>query len=398
MLAPPSRRPGQNGKEVVLGTVFMLIGENSRTVAAAAAEKLRQINLGLPAGVVATAVYDRTTLVNKTIRTVATSLVEGAVLVVVVLFVLLGNLRAALITSLIIPLSMLFTFTGMVVNRVSANLMSLGALDFGILVDGAIVIVENSIRRLAHERTRLGRALTRAEHLAVTFDAARETRRALLYGQLIIMVVYVPIFALSGVEGKMFHPMALTVVIALGGAIVLSVTFIPAAVGLFLSGKVAEKENLAMTWARKAYVPAFDAAMSNRALTVTIAGVVLALSALLATRMGTEFVPSLDEGDIALHALRIPGTSLSTAIDMQNLLERKLKSFPEVERIFAKIGTAERGREICDLGTTLQGRTHGLPTGGPQYVWGNGCRGAQIGVVDGEGFGDRYVDAACGGA
>ena len=331
----------QNGKEVVLGTVFMLIGENSRTVARAAAEKLRQINLALPSGVVATAVYDRTTLVDKTIRTVATNLIEGAALVIAVLFLLLGNLRAALITALIIPLSMLFTFSGMVANRVSANLMSLGALDFGILVDGAIVIVENSIRRLAHEQRRLGRVLTRTERLAVVFDAARETRRALLYGQLIIMVVYIPVFALSGVEGKMFHPMAFTVVIALAGAMILSVTFIPAAIGLILTGKVAEKESRVMAWAGKAYLPAFDAAMANKGLTVAIAATAVALSALLVTRMGSEFVPSLDEGDIALHALRIPGTSLSTAIDMQNVLERKIKTFPEVDRIFAKIGTAE---------------------------------------------------------
>jgi heavy metal efflux system protein len=236
---------------------------------------------------------------------------------------------------------MLFTFSGMVANHVSANLMSLGALDFGLIVDGAIVIVENSIRRLAHEQTRLGRILTPAERFTVVFDASREARRVLIYGELIIMVVYLPIFALSGVEGKMFHPMAFTVVIALVGAMILSVTFVPAAIALFLSGKVAEKESPAVAWARKIYLPMLAAAMRNKGLTVTLAVVILVLSGLLTTRMGSEFVPSLDEGDIALHAIRIPGTSLTTAIEMQNELEKTIKAFPEVDRAFAKIGTAE---------------------------------------------------------
>lgn len=331
----------QNGEEVVLGTALMLIGENSRTVSHAAAKKLAEINRNLPEGVVAAPVYDRTNLVDKTIRTVATNLFEGAVLVIVVLFLFLGNLRAALITALVIPLSMLFTFSGMVANHVSANLMSLGALDFGLIVDGAIVIVENSIRRLAHEQTRLGRILTPTERFSVVFDASREARRVLIYGELIIMVVYLPIFALSGVEGKMFHPMAFTVVIALVGAMILSVTFVPAAIALFLSGKIAEKESPAVAWARKIYLPALAAAMRNKGLTITLAVVILVLSGLLTTRMGSEFVPSLNEGDIALHAIRIPGTSLTTAIEMQNELEKTIKMFPEVDRAFAKIGTAE---------------------------------------------------------
>ncbi|HEY6044383.1 MAG TPA: CusA/CzcA family heavy metal efflux RND transporter, partial [Nitrosospira sp.] len=331
----------QNGKEVVLGTVHMLIGENSRTVSHAVGKKLAEINRILPGGVVATAVYNRTTLVDKTIRTVATNLLEGAALVIVVLFLFLGNLRAAVITSLVIPLSMLFTFSGMVTNHVSANLMSLGALDFGLIVDGAIVIVENSIRRLAHEQIRLGRELKPAERFAMVFDATSEARRVLIYGELIIMVVYLPIFALTGVEGKMFHPMAFTVVTALLGAMILSVTFVPAAVALFLSGKVAEKESPAVAWAKKAYLPALNAAMRNKGLTVTVAIVTVTLSGLLTTRMGSEFVPSLNEGDIALHAIRIPGTSLTTAIEMQSELEQTIKAFPEVDRVFAKIGTAE---------------------------------------------------------
>ncbi|SNX60093.1 cobalt-zinc-cadmium resistance protein CzcA [Nitrosomonas ureae] len=331
----------QNGKEVVLGTAHMLIGENSRIVSQAAAEKLAEINRSLPAGVVATPVYNRTTLVDKTISTVSNNLLEGAALVIVVLFIALGNLRAALITALIIPLSMLFTISGMVANNVSANLLSLGALDFGIIVDGAVIIVENCIRRLSLEQGRLGRELTPAERFEIVFDASKEVRRALLFGQIIIMVVYLPVFALSGVEGKMFHPMAFTVLLALLGAVFLSVTFVPAAVAMFLSGKMMEKEGATVLWAKKIYAPTLDAAMDNKGLTVTIAAVIVVLSLLLTTRMGSEFIPSLDEEDIALHAIRIPGTSLSTAIEMQNELEATIKKFSEVSRVFSKIGTAE---------------------------------------------------------
>ncbi|MGV7234903.1 MAG: efflux RND transporter permease subunit [Nitrosomonadaceae bacterium] len=331
----------QNGEEVVLGTVHMLIGENSRTVSEKAAEKLAEINRSLPANVVATAVYNRTTLVDKTIRTVSTNLVEGAVLVIVVLLLFLGNLRAALIAALVIPLSMLFTFSGMITSHVSANLMSLGALDFGIIVDGAIVFTENSVRHITNMQTKLGRELTRNERFSAVFDANKEARRALIYGELIIMVVYLPILVMTGVEGKMFHPMAITVVTALLGAMILSVTFVPAAIALFLSGKISEKESTAFTWAKKVYVPALNAAMRNKVLTITIAVVIVTLSGLLVTRMGSEFVPTLNEGDIALHALRIPGTSLTTAVEMQTELEKTIKTFPEVDRVFTKIGTAE---------------------------------------------------------
>ncbi|TXI18259.1 MAG: CusA/CzcA family heavy metal efflux RND transporter, partial [Nitrosomonas sp.] len=331
----------QNSREVVLGTAFMLMGENSRTVSQAAAEKLAEINQSLPAGVVATPVYNRTTLVDKTISTVSNNLLEGAALVIVVLFIALGNLRAALITAMIIPLSMLFTISGMVANNVSANLLSLGALDFGIIVDGAVIIVENCIRRLSVEQEKIGRQLTTAERLEVVFDASKEVRRALLFGQMIIMVVYLPVFALSGVEGKMFHPMAFTVLLALLGAVFLSVTFVPAAVAMFLSGKMMEKEGAAVQWAKNIYAPALDFSMNNKGLTVTVAVVIVILSMLLITRMGSEFIPSLDEEDIALHAIRIPGTSLSTAIEMQNELEETIKKFSEVSRVYSKIGTAE---------------------------------------------------------
>lgn len=292
----------ENGREVVLGTVFMLIGENSRAVSQAVAKRLEEINRTLPEGVVAVTVYDRTNLVEKAIATVKKNLFEGALLVIVILFLFLGNIRAALITALVIPLSMLFTFTGMFSNKVSANLMSLGALDFGIIVDGAVVIVENAIRRLAHAQQSHGRMLTRSERLHEVFAAAKEARRPLIYGQLIIMVVYLPIFALTGVSGKMFHPMAFTVVMALLGAMILSVTFVPAAIALFVTGKVQEKENLVMRNAKRGYAPVLDWVMQRRGLTFALAGAVLVGSGLLASRMGSEFIPSLSEGDLALQA------------------------------------------------------------------------------------------------
>ena len=331
----------ENGKEVVLGTVFMLIGENSRVVSQAVSKKLEEINRNLPDGVVAQTVYDRTVLVDKAINTVKKNLIEGAILVIAILFLFLGNIRAAIITAMVIPLSMLFTFFGMVNNGVSANLMSLGALDFGIIIDGAVVIVENCVRRLAHAQSKAGRTLTRKERFHEVFLASKEARRSLLFGQLIIMVVYLPIFALTGVEGKMFHPMAFTVVAALLGAMILSITFIPAAVALLITNNVSEKENRIMTWAKRGYEPALVKSMANKPVVLSIAAVLVVLSGLLATRMGSEFVPSLNEGDIALHALRIPGTSLSQAIDMQTELEKTIKQFPEVDRVFAKIGTAE---------------------------------------------------------
>ena len=332
----------ENGREVVLGTVFMLIGENSRSVSQAVAKKLEEINRSLPEGVVAVTVYDRTNLVEKAIATVKKNLFEGALLVVAVLFLFLGNIRAALITAMVIPLAMLFTFTGMFTNKVSANLMSLGALDFGIIVDGAVVIVENAIRRLAHAQQRHGRLLTRSERLHEVFAAAKEARRALIFGQLIIMVVYLPIFALTGVAGKMFHPMAFTVVIALLGAMILSVTFVPAAIALFVTGKVKEEENLVMRSARRVYAPVLDWVMTRRPLVFGLALLSIVASGAVASRMGSEFIPSLSEGDFAQQALRVPGTSLTQSVQMQQQLEKVLMAqVPEIERVFARTGTAE---------------------------------------------------------
>jgi len=331
----------ENGQEVVLGTVFMLVGENSRTVARAAAERLEEAAKALPPGVTAQAVYDRTDLVDRAIATVEKNLLEGALLVIVVLFLLLGNFRAALITAAIIPFSMLLTITGMVQTRVSGNLMSLGALDFGLIVDGAVIIVENCLRRFGEAQHRLGRLLTREERFELTASATDEVIRPSLFGVLIITLVYVPIFALTGVEGKMFHPMAITVVIALTAAMVLSLTFVPAAVALFVGGRVQEKESPVMRGARRLYQPALDAALRLRVAFVAGAVVLVVIAGFAASRMGSEFVPNLDEGDIALHALRIPGTSLTQAIQMQSALEARIKRFPEVERVVAKMGTAE---------------------------------------------------------
>ena len=332
----------ENGREVVLGTVFMLMGENSRTVSRAVDRQMAAINKTLPPGVQAVTVYDRTVLVDKAIRTVEKNLLEGALLVIAVLFAFLGNLRAALITAMVIPLAMLFTFSGMVAFGISANLMSLGALDFGIIVDGAVVILEGAVRRLAHAQAQRGRPLTRSERFHEVFAAAGESRRPLLFGQLIIMVVYVPVLALSGVEGKMFHPMAFTVLLALFGAMVLSVTFVPAAIALFIGDKVAEKENALMAWARRRYEPALAATFRHAPVVLTAAAVSVAFSVAVASRLGSEFVPNLDEGDFAVQALRIPGTSLTQSVEMQQQLETRLKArFPEIERIFARTGTAE---------------------------------------------------------
>jgi cobalt-zinc-cadmium resistance protein CzcA len=331
----------EDGREVVLGTVFMLVGENSRTVAQAVSERLEIASQSLPYGVRAVPVYDRTDLVERAIHTVEKNLLEGALLVIVVLFLLLGNIRAALITAAVIPITMLMTITGMVRTGVSGNLMSLGALDFGLIVDGAVIIVENCLRRFGESQHRLGRLLTREERFELAASASSEVIRPSLFGVLIITLVYVPIFALTGVEGKMFHPMAITVVMALTFALILSLTLVPAAVAMFVKGKVEEKDSFLMRGARRFYQPALDLALRFRVAFVAAAVALVAVSAFGASRMGSEFIPNLDEGDIALHALRIPGTSLSQAIQMQTALERRIAEFPEVERVVAKIGTAE---------------------------------------------------------
>lgn len=330
----------QNGREVVLGTVLMRVGENSRTVAQAVAKKLEEIGPTLPPGITVTTSYDRTTLVEKTLATVEKNLVEGALLVIVVLFALLGNIRAALITAMVIPLTMMMTITGMVRAGVSANLMSLGALDFGLIVDGAVIIVENCLRRLGLA-SRGEEALPLAQRLEIVFDATREVLRPALFGVFIITAVYLPIFALSGVEGKMFHPMAQTVVMALVAAMVLSVTAVPAAVALWIRKPKAHSEDRFARLTHRLYEPVLNGAIRARVAVVVAAAALAGLTTFVAMRMGSEFLPSLDEGDIAMHALRIPGTSLTQAVGMQTQLEATVRALPEVDHIVAKIGTAD---------------------------------------------------------
>jgi cobalt-zinc-cadmium resistance protein CzcA len=331
----------KDGREVVLGTIYMLVGENARDVSVAVAERLEEVNRSLPGGVEAKTVYDRSKLVEATVGTVEKNLAEGALLVIVVLFVLLGNIRAALITAAVIPIAFLLTITGMVSSNISGNLMSLGALDFGLIVDGAVIIVENCLRRFGEAQHRLGRLLDRNERFRLSASASAEVMRPSLFGILIITIVYLPIFALEGVEGKTFHPMAITVVLALTAALVLSLTFVPAAVATFVTGKVEEKENRVMRAAKTRYVPMLDFAIRRRKAVLGAAAALVVLSGLAATRLGSEFIPNLDEGDIAMHALRIPGTSLTQAVSMQSALEETIKTFPEVDKVFAKIGTAD---------------------------------------------------------
>lgn len=336
-----------NGEETVLGIAMMMMGENSRTVAQAVDAKIQEIQPTLPKGVEIETVYDRTSLVNKAIKTVQKNLVEGAILVIVILFVFLGNFRAALITACVIPLSMLFTLTGMAEQNISANLMSLGALDFGIIVDGAVVIVENCIRRLAEAQHHAGRLLTRRERFKEVFLAAKQARKPLLFGQAIIIVVYLPIFALTGVEAKMFHPMAMTVVMALLGAMILSVTFVPAAVALFITGEVKEKESRWMQALKRKYQQILDWAYQFKMVVVALAVGILVLTGVLTTQIGSEFAPQLSEGDFALQQMRSPSTGLEQSLRMQENTEKLiLKNFSEVKAVFARTGTAEVATDV----------------------------------------------------
>ncbi len=380
----------QNGHEAVIGTVVMLVGGNSRDVSRAAAEKLQQANASLPDGVVATAVYDRTALVDRTIATVSKNLVEGALLVIVVLFLLLGNFRAALITAAVIPLAMLFTLTGMVRGGVSGNLMSLGALDFGLIVDGAVIIIENCLRRFGDQQRVLGRIMTREERFATTASATAEVIRPSVFGVGIITAVYLPIFALGGIEGKMFHPMAITVVLALTGAILLSLTFVPAAIAVFLGGHVAEKENRLIAWCRRGYAPLLRASLRLRMPLVAAAALLVVACGWLAPRLGSEFIPNLDEGDVVVQALRIPGTSLSQSVEMQKTLDAALSKMPEVQRVYARIGTAEVANDpmppsIADTFVILKDRKEWPDPGKPKQEFLEEVE-AVIGAVPGNNY------------
>lgn len=330
----------RDGQETVLGTVMMLVGENSKDVATRVSEELGNIQKSLPEGITIEAVYNRTKLVDKAIATVQKNLVEGALLVIIILFLLLGNFRAALITAAVIPLAMLATITGMVRTGVSANLMSLGALDFGLIVDGAVIIVENATRRLS-EAQRGNRLLSLKERLHLVYYATNEVIRPSLFGVLIITVVYIPLFSLTGVEGKMFHPMAATVVMALLSALLMSLTLVPAAVAVFMGGKISEKESAIISSAKTVYRPILNIALRLKWLFMASAVTLVLFCSWLATTLGTEFIPQLKEGDIVVQALRTPGTGLEQSVTMQKQLEEKILEFPQVKTTFSRIGTPE---------------------------------------------------------
>lgn len=331
----------ENGQEVVVGTALMLIGGNSRTVAAAVDAKMQEIRKSLPPGIEAQTVLDRTLLVDATVATVSKNLAEGALLVIVVLFLLLGNFRAALITASVIPLAMLLTMTGMVQAGISANLMSLGALDFGLIVDGAVIIAENTLRRIAEHQHDIGRKLRLEERLQTVIQSAEEMIKPSVYGQAIIILVYVPLLTFTGIEGKMFEPMALTVIIALVAAFALSLTFVPAAIAIALSGRVEEKENVLVRVLKSIYEPVLRRALLRPTGFILIAIALLAVAGSLFSRLGQEFIPTLDEKNLAMQAIRIPSTSLSQSQKMQSELEKVVSTFPEVAFIYSKTGTAE---------------------------------------------------------
>lgn len=353
----------ENGEEVVVGTALMLIGANSRTVAADVEARMAQIVKGLPEGIAAKPVLNRTKLVDATIRTVSRNLAEGAVLVVVVLFLLLGNIRAAVICALAIPMSMLVTSIAMVQGKISGNLMSLGAIDFGIIIDGAVIIVENCLRVLAQRQHATGRTLTLTERLEAVGAATKQMIRPSVFGQAIIVTVYLPILFLTGTEGKMFQPMALTVILALVAAFVMSLTLVPAMVAILIRGKVNEKENFAVRGVRRLYAPTLDIALAARWVVVVAALGVFVGAALLFSRLGSEFVPTLDEEDIAMHAMRIPSTALTQSQAMQSEVERTIAMIPEVALVFSKTGTAEVASDpmppnVSDTFIMLKAKTH----------------------------------------
>jgi len=331
----------ERGREVVLGTALMLIGENSRTVAQRAEAKLQEVSRSLPPGIHARPAYSRSKLVNATLHTVRTNLLEGALLVIAVLFLMLGNITGALIVALVIPLSLLFAISGMVEWKISANLLSLGAIDFGIIVDGTVVMVENILRRLARLRERLEREPTAAERHAETLAAAREMARPTLVGVGIIMVVYLPILTLTGIEGKMFRPMAQVVLLALTGSLLLTFTFVPAMAALLLERRIEEKTTAPLRLARRGYLPTLRYGMRRPRRVVAIAALVFVVSLFLATRLGSEFIPRLDEQDILIILNHIPGTSLDQTLAMERVLEKTIEPVPEVANVFSMIGTAD---------------------------------------------------------
>ncbi len=331
----------ENGHEVVVGTAMMLKGANSRIVAKAVDDKLSQIQQSLPEGIKAKTVLNRTKLVDATVHTVQKNLGEGAILVIAVLFLLLGNIRAAVIAALVIPVTMLVTASGMLKAGISANLMSLGALDFGLIVDGAVIVTENCLRRLAERQHHEERLLTLQERMQEVMEASRQMIQPAVFGQAIIITVYIPLLTFTGVEGKMFEPMAMTVIIALVVAFVLSLTFVPAMIALLIKNRVEEKDNKFMLWSKRRYAPVLDWSLANTKTVILSAVIFFVFTLLLSTRLGQEFTPTLDEKDIAMHAMRIPSTSISQSTEMQLLVEKSVSGLPEVAFVYSKTGTAE---------------------------------------------------------
>jgi len=331
----------KDGHEVVIGTAMMLIGANSRTVSQLVDERLKSINHSLPADIEAKAILNRTKLVNATIKTVSTNLGEGAILVIAVLFLFLGQFKAAFITAMVIPLSMLMTAIGMVQTGISGNLMSLGAIDFGLIVDGAVIITENCLRRLFLKQKELKRVLRNDERLAELILASREMIQPTVFGQAIIIIVYFPLLTLTGIEGKMFHPMAMTVIFALIAAFVLSLTFVPAMIALFVKGEIKEKESGLVHCLKQVYKSILDKSLKYPFVTIASALGIFVLSLILFYQLGQEFVPTLDEKDIAMQAVRIPSTSLTQSTEMQIHVEKAVLKVPEVDYVYSKTGTAE---------------------------------------------------------
>lgn len=332
----------EDGEETVTGAAIMLAGKNSRLVAQRAVERLKQIQTKLPKGVEIRVVYDRADLVNATIRTVKRNLSEGALLVIVILFAFLGNWRAAFIVALAIPLSFLFLLTGMAQGKVAANLMSLGAIDFGLIVDGAVVMVENILRHIAERQHALGRVLTRAERLVEVRTSARQVARPMFFGVLIITVVYVPILALSGIEGKMFKPMAIAVMLALAGSLVLALTLMPVLASWFIGGRISEKEGWLVRITKALYTPLLHAALRLRWLVVAAAMALVAGAGWMFTRLGAEFIPQLDEGAVSIQMIRGNSVALADSVELQRTSEKLLRQkFPEISHVFARIGTSE---------------------------------------------------------
>src|SRR5262249_43087790 len=330
----------KNGHEVVIGTALMLTGENSRTVATSVRQKFLEIRNNLPPGIVANVLLDRSQLVNATITTVGENLAIGALLVIATLFLLLGNVRAAIIATLVIPLSFVMAAAGMNALGVPANLMSLGALDFGLIIDGAIIIVENTLRRIAERQKCLGRALDRDERLAEVMQASQEMLRPTVYGQIIIFLVFVPCLAFQGVEGKMFWPMVITLMLALAFAFLLSLTFVPAMAAILVRGKVAEREVVLIRAAKRLYAPALGKALAHPYAVIAAEVAIFAVALVMFFSLGRVFIPTLDEINVDLASVRIPSISMEQSKDLDFKVERALLALPEVDLVFSKAGTA----------------------------------------------------------